>query len=217
MATYTIKIFNQSQVTKSFVAFLQQPTVVSSGGSTPVYTNAWATFENITNGAWDSVTYTENTYAYWGQPAGRLDHGTVLDSGGVIGVDSSTNDTVTFTNTGATGFTGVSSPGHAQNGSFQIVTSSDFTPISNFVFGLATDNGNAIPSPVATFNAAPNERYNITPVVKFYVADTACTPGEVIDMDAISNDYAAIDFTGRSETTATVIQEPNGAYTVVYE
>lgn len=217
MATYTIKILNQSDVTRSYVAFLQPPTVEPSGGPTPVYTNAWATFENITNGAWDSVTYTEQTYAYWAQPAVSLGHGTVLDSGGVIGVDSSTNDTVTFSNTGATGFTGVSSPGHAQNGSFQIVTSTDFEPANNFVFGLATDNGGAIPSPVATFNAVPNERYNITPVVKFYVADTACTPGEVIDMDAISNDYAAIDFTGRPETTATVIQEANGAYTVVYE
>lgn len=216
MATYTIKIFNQSQVSKSYVAFLEPPTVMASGAPTAVYTNAWATFENVTDGSWDTVTYTENTYAYWAQPAEMLGHGTVLDSGGVASVDASRNDTVTFSNTGATGFTEVSSPGHAQNGSFQIVTASDFTPTNNFVFGLATPNGGPIPSPVATFQALPTERYNITPVVKFFVADSSCTPGAVIDVGAMSNDYAAIDFTGRPETTATVIQGANGAYTVVY-
>lgn len=216
MATYTIKIFNQSQVMKSYVAFMQQPAVSASGASTPVYTNAWATFENITPGSWDSVVYTETTYAYWGQQAETLGHGSVMDSGGVMLVNTSTRDTVTFSHTGATGFTEVSSPGHAQNGSFQIVTGSDFTPSNGFVFGMALNNGSPIPSPVATFSGVPNERFDITPVVKFYVADSAYTPGAVIDIAAMSNDYAPIDFTGRAETTATVIQEPNGVYTVTY-
>jgi hypothetical protein len=58
MATYTIKIFNQSGETKSYVAFLAPPVVTSPGGETPVYANAWATLENVTNGGYDSVVYT---------------------------------------------------------------------------------------------------------------------------------------------------------------
>lgn len=216
MATYTIRIYNQSQLTKSYVAFMEPPSVAGSGGTHPVYTNAWATFENLTNGSWDSVVYTESTYAYWGQPTNALGAGAVIDSGGVISVNTSTNDTVAFSNTGETGFTGLTSPGSAQNGSFQIVTGADFTPSNNFVFGLAFDNGTVIPSPVATFNAVPNERFNVTPVVKFYVGDSAYAPGAVIDVSTMSNDYATIDFTGLPQTTATVTQGANGMYTVVY-
>lgn len=216
MTTYTIKVFNQSQINKSYVVFMQPPTVSPSGGSTPVYTNAWATFPNLTNGSWDSVQYSETTYAYWSQPAQVLSPGTTLDYGGVMAVNPQTSDTVTFSNTDATGFSGVASPGGAQNGSFQIVSSTDFTPANNFVFGLASDNGGVIPAPVATFAAAPNEKYDVTPVVKFYVADGAYQPGQVIDVEDVSQDLAAIDFTGLPQTTATVTQGANGSFTVTY-
>jgi len=216
MATYTIRIYNQSLANKAYVAFMQQPTVTSNGGVTPVFTNAWACFENITNGSWDSVIYTESTYACWSQPSEALAPSTILDSGGVMAVNTASNDTVTFTNSGVTGFDGVSSPGTAQNGSFSIVSSTDFTPLNNFVFGLASDNGGAIPAPVATFQALPNEVYNITPVVKFYVADGLYVPGQVIDYSAVSNKCAEIDFTGLPQTSATVTQGPNGAFTVTY-
>ena len=65
MASYNIRIYNQSLVNKSYVVFMQAPIVTSNGGTTPIYTNAWATFENITNGGWDQVDYTQTTYAYW--------------------------------------------------------------------------------------------------------------------------------------------------------
>ena len=216
MATYTIKILNNSKASKSYVAFMAQPIVTSNGGVTPVYTNAWATFENITDGGWDSVVYTETTYAYWAQASTQLSPGTILDSGGTKPVNTATNDTVNFTNTGATGFTTVASPGSAQNGSFSIITATDFTPLNNFVFGLASDNGSPIPSPVASFNALPNEVYNITPVVQFYVADQLYQAGQVIDYSSTSSAIASIDFTGLPQTTATVIQADNGSFSVTY-
>lgn len=217
MATYTIKVFNKSLATKSYFAFMEAPIVTSNGGATPVYTNAWATFDNVSNGAWDSVIYTDTTYACWSQPAMALAPGVTLDSGGLAPVDTATNDAIAFTNTGATGFTDVTSPGSAQTGSFEIVTAADFTPASGFVFGLARSNGDAIPAPVATFASEPNERYNITPVVKFYVAEGAYTPGEVLDVSKVSKNCAAIDFTGRRQDTAVVIQAPNGQFTVDYD
>jgi hypothetical protein len=216
MATYTIKILNNSQASKSYVAFLAQPTVTSNGGATPVYTNAWATFENVTDGSWDSVVYTETTYAYWAQPSTTLSPGATMDSGGSKPVNTATKDTVAFTNTGATGFASVASPGTAQNGSFSIATTTDFMPQNNFVFGLASDNGTPIPSPVATFSALPNEVYNVTPVVKFYVADGLYQAGAIIDYSGVSNVAAAIDFTGLPQTTATVTQAANGSFSVVY-
>ena len=53
MTAYTINVLNQSGANKSFVLFTQPP-----GGTTPIYTNAWAVFENINNGGWDNVVFT---------------------------------------------------------------------------------------------------------------------------------------------------------------
>ncbi|UAL09042.1 hypothetical protein [Caulobacter segnis] len=217
MATYTIRIYNQSLVDKSYVVFMQAPIVTSNGGTTPIFTNAWATFENITNGGWDQVVYNQTSYAYWSQPAESLSPGVTIDSGGVMPVNTATTDTVTFTNTDVTGFNSLTSPGQAQNGSFQIVGGSDFSPLNNFVFGLASDNGGAIPSPVASFSAAPNETYNVTPVVQFYVADGAYTAGQVIDVTAVSSQNKLINFTGTPYTNATVVQGSNGLFTVNYD
>lgn len=217
MATYTIKVYNQSLVDKSYVVFMQAPIVTANGATTPIYTNAWTTFENITNGGWDSVIYNQTTYACWSQPPEALSPGVTIDSGGVMPVNTATNDTVVFTNTGATGFTNLISPGQAQNGSFQIVGGSDYSPENGFVFGLASDNGGVIPSPVATFPAAPNEKYNVTPVVQFFVADGSYTQGQVIDVTAVSNSYAAINFTGTPFYNATVVQGSNGVFTVDYD
>lgn len=70
MTTYTIRVINQSGVNKSFAVFMQPPAVTSPGGQTPVYTNAWAVFENVPDGGWDSVDYTpEGAQAAEGSPA----------------------------------------------------------------------------------------------------------------------------------------------------
>jgi len=58
MATYTIKVINQSGVSKGYVVFMGPPVVTSPGGAPPVYTNAWATFEHIVDGGWSSVSHT---------------------------------------------------------------------------------------------------------------------------------------------------------------
>ena len=54
--TYTISVINQSGANKSYFVFQAPPP--SFGGQTPVYTNAWAALENLTNDGFDSVSYT---------------------------------------------------------------------------------------------------------------------------------------------------------------
>jgi hypothetical protein len=218
MATYTIRVSNQSTLAKSYVVTLQPPTVTANGASPQIFTNAWRTFNKVTNGGWDTVVYNETTYAYWAQQP-SLSPGVTVDSGGALLMNTATRDTVSFVSgveSGARGFTDLVSPGAAQNGSFEIVTTTDFTPASGFVFGLASDNGSGIPSPIATFEAAPNEKYNLTPIVKFYVTDGDFTEGEIMAVTTASNATAAIDFTGSTFTTATVIQGANGAFSVSY-
>jgi hypothetical protein len=214
MAQYLIQILNNSGVSKNYVAFMKPPIVTSTGGNPQVYSNAWVTFTGVTNGGFDTVTYDDITYAYWSTTPSELAPGTIIDSGGTIQVNTATSDTVPFTGATPTGFGQLVTPGSAMSGSYSIVAGTDFTPDNGYIFGLAKAGKTPIPAPVATFAATPNDTFNITPVVTFYVADGAYAPGQLIDVSTTSTLPATIDFTGKAQTTATVIQQPNGSWTV---
>lgn len=210
MTSYTIQIWNQSQAARSYVLFLQEPQLVAAG-SPQVYTNAWATFASVTNGGFDRITFDETVYAYWSEPAA----GSQMLSGGVALVNTQTQDTVAFSGGSPTGFTSVTSPGSAQPGSFSIVTGSDFTPSNGYVLGMARIAATPIPVPTMTFPALPNMISNITPIHTYYVAVGDYQPGDLIDAAQVTG-AAEIDFTGRAQTTATVVQQPDGTFSVTY-
>lgn len=172
MTAYTIRVLNQSSAIKSYAAFIQTPVATTGGGAPEVFANAWATFENVSQGGFDTVTYTESA----GLTAVRL-------------VEAA----------------GAPAP----------VTTQDFTPTNDFML-RQPGNGSPIPSPVATFDTHPNEIYDITPVVKFFVADGLYQEGAVIDYSTASANSAVIDFSGTSCTTATVVQDDQGNFKVTY-
>lgn len=213
--TYTIQILNNSGFAKSYVTFMDPPVVVSSGGDPQVFSNAWVTFGSITNGGFDRITYDATTYAYWGVSDAGLTPGTTVSSGGAALVDIGQQDSVRFAGGSPTGFEPVVHGG-AMAGSFMIVSGTDFTPASGYVFGMAKPGQTPVPSPVAIFAAQPNDVFNVTPVQKVYVADGAYEPGEVLDMSAVAANLATIDFTGRPQRTATAVQNADGAWTVQY-
>lgn len=215
MATYTIQIWNQSDFSKSYVAFMQSPIVSSRGGNPQVFQNAWATFDSVTNGGFDSITYDDVTYAYWGTTPSQLAPNTTVLSGGVALVDTAAQSVVPFSGVAPLGF-GDTVNGGAQTGSYAIAATSDFTARNGYVFGLAKPGKTPIPSPVATFVAEPNDTFNITPVEKFYVSDSAYAPGAVIDVTTTSTSFVEIDFTGKPQNTATVIQNADGSFSVTY-
>ena len=215
MATYTLQILNNSGFPKSYMFFMQAPTVAATGGSPHVFTNAWVTFPSMLDSSYDQVTYTDTTYAFYGTAPSQLAPGIIIGRGGNKLVDTSQRDSVTFVSGPPTGFGNVSH-GAAQTGSFEIVAASDFTSANNYVFGMSAAGKTPIPTPIATFEAEPNETFNVTPVVRFYAADGAFTPGEVIDVSAVSTKAAVMDFTGKPQTTATVTQNRDGSFAVVY-
>jgi len=210
MTSYTIQIWNQSQVARSYVLFLEQPELAGAG-SPEAYTNAWATFPSVTNGGFDRITFDETIYAYWSKPP----VGSQMLSGGVALVNIQTHDTVTFSGGSPTGFTSVASPGSAPPGSFTIVTGSDFTPSNGYVLGVARMAATPIPAPVMTLPALPNTITSIRPIHTYYVAVGDYQTGDVIDA-ALVGASAKIDFSGRAQTTATVVQQADGAFSVTY-
>jgi hypothetical protein len=220
MAQYTIYVNNESGYAKSYVVFMQPPQVTATGGQPTVYANAWVTFNGILSGGQDNLTYTDQTYAYWGTAQMPVAPGTTMGQGGTALVNTAQQTSVTFVGTASQGSgIGFLPPvaGGAMTGSYRIIANSDFTQANGYMFGLARPgNIPTIASPVATFVAEPNDTFNITPVIKFYVADGAYTPGEIIDFSTTSTSAAEVNFTGLPQTSAVVTQNSNGSFTVQY-
>jgi hypothetical protein len=215
MTTHTLQIFNRSGVARSYVVFMEPPLTSTGGGAPQVFTNAWMVFDSVTDGGFDSITFDNTVYAYWGTTPDILAPGTTVTSGGVALVDLSRQDEVAFTGASPTGF-GPVTPGKAATGSFAIVAGPDFTPAAGFVFGWAKGAASPIPVPVATVLAQPNMTFEITPVLsKFYVSEGDHLPGQVIDTSQGAS-YAVVDFTGLPRATATVTQTASGDYAVQY-
>jgi len=216
MATYTIKVQNESGFGKDYVVFQKPPEVISNGSNVEVFSNAWITFTGILPGSFNSLTYEDITYAYWGTMTSDMSSTTSITQGGSTLVNTATQDGVAFQADDYTGFGDVTTGASSNTGSYQISSSSDFTAKDHFVFGMSKPTNTAIPAPVATFLAQPNDNFDIIPVVKFYVADGSYEAGEIINVKQFSAIPAEIDFTGRSQTTATVVQQDNGVFTVEY-
>lgn len=220
MAQYSIYVQNNSGFPKSYVLFMQPPTVVATGGQPLVYSNAWVTFSGILSGSFDHVQYTDHTFAFWGTAQTPVAPGTTVNQGGTSSVDTAQQDSINFIGTAAPGQGigfGPVSHGGALTGSYRIIAANDFTAASGYLFGLARPgNIPGIASPVASFVAEPNDTFNITPVIQFYVADGAYTPGQVIDFTTTSTKAGHIDFTGLPQTTAVVTQDTNGSFSVSY-
>lgn len=219
MTTYTLKVMNNSGFNKNYVFFMQAPLVTSTGADPQVFTNAWVTFTGVRPGSTDTVNYTDETYAYWATAMTPIGPGSSMGQSGQAPANTATNDSVTFFSAtdGALGFGPVSSPGSAMKGSLEIIAQADFTASNGYLFGLARP-GNIPnnPSPVATFVAEPNDTYNITPVIKFFVADESYVPGAIIDLSKASTKAGAIDFTGRAQTTALATHEADGSFSIAY-
>ncbi|NET04523.1 MAG: hypothetical protein F6K09_24145 [Merismopedia sp. SIO2A8] len=215
MATYTIEVLNNSGFPKSYVIFSALPEVTKSGEGFDVFTNAWVTFNSIGNNGFDMVTYDDSIDAYWGTIPEELEPGVIVGSGGFMPVDTTIEDGVSFKGSTPAGFNSLT-PRVATSGSFQIKAESDFDASNRYVFGMAKPTNSPIPSPVATFTAEPSEIFEVIPVVKFFVSNGSFTQGEIIDVKSFATNPAKIDFTGKAQTKAIVIQDSKGLFTVKY-
>ena len=218
MAEYTINVVNNSGSNKDYVVFQKEPEINANGRDVEIFSNAWITFSGIMPGNVDTLTYEDMTYAYWGSVPTQADPSTSVARYGTVQMDTSQLQSVPFIAGPPTGFGDVTSSSDADqnSGSFQIVGGSDFTVKDNYLFGLAKPTQTGVPGPVATFLAEPNCTYDIIPVMQFYVADGKYTAGDIINVKKFSSVSGVIDFTGRSQTTATVTQGDNGLFTVEY-
>jgi len=214
MTRYTIQILNNSGYPKNYVIFSDPPNVGNM--NITIFTNAWITFNTIDDGSYDQVIYDDQIYASWGTTsAGDLEVAAIVSYGGSVPVQIATKDGVTFAGERPAGF-GQVSPNVATPGSYRITSQDDFNISYGYVFGMSKLAQTPIAVPLATFQAEPGENYDIYPGEKLYAAEGAFTEGEVINFGSLSAKAAVIDFTARPQTTATVVQNGKGTFSVSY-
>jgi len=216
MTLYTINVLNQSGVTRDYVVFPALPIVTSVGGPVTVVSNAWVAFNDVAADSSETLDVTREVHAFWSvAPASDLTPGVVIMAGGVAETAATQASQLPFVAAPAPGF-GPMTIKEGAAGAFEIVTGADFSAASGLVFGLARSVTGHKPVPAATFLAQPNDRFEVLPASALFVANGVCTPGEVIDAEMLSPLIASVDFAGLPQTTATVIQDSNGAFTVAY-
>ncbi|KAK6336866.1 hypothetical protein TWF718_009655 [Orbilia javanica] len=90
-------------------------------------------------------------------------------------------------------------PNDANPGAYSITTDT-FTPQDSLKIGMALKkNGSNRATPVAVIPADPNMKYNITPVVKFYVAVGDKKQNEIFHYTATSVTAGCYDFVGKGK------------------
>lgn len=215
--TYTVKVLNASGFAKCYALFMPPPQLGAGGGQPTVWTNVWVTFTAVLPNGIDSITYTDQTFAYWTTSTQSADLGTTVGQSGFAAVSAATSDSVAFAGTAPVGF-GQVTAGGATAGAYRIVASTDFDASNGYLFGLAFRGGiPELPSPVATFLAQPNDHFDVKPTAgRCYVVDGAYATGTVIDHDTLVAKAGAVDFTDKAQTTAVVIQGTDGVFTTQY-
>lgn len=68
--------------------------------------------------------------------------------------------------------------------------------------------------PVSVWQAKPNQKYQITPKRTYFISTGTYHAGRIVDFAQLGA-YATIDFTGRTETVATVELHNDLGYSTV--
>ncbi|KAJ4316840.1 hypothetical protein N0V94_005253 [Neodidymelliopsis sp. IMI 364377] len=216
----TIVIKNKSDEEQRFMIFSEPPAFSSSTGK--AWTNVWGLSPGVgaKNGHAD-FAITEEYYAVCGISQKELqtdlkvqttdDLPMVLGSGdkkGSVANVKMVDDGVVIDKV---------VKGEVENdGAFGIRTAEyDLTRYTEDAFcGMGLKSPNPMiedVTPVAVWQAKPNQDYQITPKRQYYVSTGKYTPGTIVNVTQLGQ-VARIDFTGRSENVAVVILNNQLAY-----
>ncbi|GAB7346963.1 hypothetical protein MBLNU459_g2017t1 [Dothideomycetes sp. NU459] len=213
MAKVQIVIKNQSDTRPQFLVFSERSPY--SANTRKVWTNVWCKTPPI--GPVDGTVvfnFYEQYYAICGVGKYALANGLEVSASDYepvtlgSGTGEATNIMVQIRDGGAKIDRTKKLPGIDRDGAFGIETSSyDFTQYKNAFCGLGmrdiTSEEPAV-MPVSVWQADLNRQYQIAPKRAYRVCLGSFKPGTIIDVAELGK-HATIDFTGKEETTATVI------------
>lgn len=87
--------------------------------------------------------------------------------------------------------------------------------LGNIFIGIGGKTADGEILPIATFQPTPQNTYQITPLVTYYVATGSYTPGTIMNVTALGNP-GTIDFTGQTSSNAVANYEDTGDWTISF-
>lgn len=218
--SYTILVENQRGANTNYAVFMDTPEF--TGGQQP-WMNVWYT-SFVPHGGNFEVQTGLDFYPWVGTVPTSPAPGVIVNSGmsllGRLGTSSTPGSTFEMNIIQSFPTITEISPPTAIPGSFEIDTGSDFNvPNNTYLVGLAKVNHRGQVAPVASMAPLNNMKVQVTPKIKFFIAESQLVAGEIVDYTAIARDGAEIDFSsgaGLGKFYARVVQGTDGVFTVTY-
>ncbi|PTB34861.1 uncharacterized protein TrAFT101_002297 [Trichoderma asperellum] len=216
-AEYIVNVLNKSEETQNYLFFNQQPSESQSVGQ--IYTNVWIKSPGVPSprGQANFDVKVAN-FAICGTTPKPVDYGVVVATSDYAPVELTSN-----TKPGTSPVMAIVDDGPQfvepykttkKDNSFGITTM-PFDPdkYTTVYCGYGKYNNQNQVVPVAVWRAQPNKIYELTPVVKYYVATGDYSPGTTVDITTLSA-VSEIDFTKAKpgQTIATITHNSNGTF-----
>ncbi|PYI35500.1 hypothetical protein BP00DRAFT_334200 [Aspergillus indologenus CBS 114.80] len=219
MNRYTIEVENQRGANTNYAVMMDTPEFT---GDQEPWLNVWYTMFIPFHGNFD-VNTGDDFYAWVGTVPTSPAPGVIVSSGmsllarlGSEGVPGSTFEMQIIES-----FPTIQEiEPSATKGSYEVKTGTDFSiPNNTYLVGLAKVNHRGQVSPVGSVAPKNDQSIQVTPKMRFFVAESQQVPGEIVDRSAVERDGAVIDFSGgegAGKFYATVTQGEDGRFTVEY-
>ncbi|KAI9696701.1 MAG: hypothetical protein M1836_005063 [Candelina mexicana] len=211
MATLKIIVKNKSTADQEFQIFNDRPAFSTSVGE--AWINVWG--RSPGTGAMNGTAqfqFTEEVFAVCGMTPEPLAPGLVVSTSDWEAVKLGTDkqeatDVPLKTDHGGVVLDKQNIKQFKKNGSFGIFTGVyNMDQYKNAFCGLGRLSpypGQQDIVPVSVWQAKPSQNYQITPKRVYYISTGSFVEGKIVDFAQLGA-YATIDFTGRTETVATV-------------
>ncbi|KAF3186086.1 hypothetical protein TWF788_003554 [Orbilia oligospora] len=202
MSKYQLRIVNKSGSPRRFFFFTAPPVFSGSVAAKDIYTNTWVSVY-VANKSAATVTTQLDFYAFCGpktEVSGKtiIETGSSRDTPAKLGSNSAKGSSyLTYWDQENQNFRwdDQDQPDSAAPGCYSITTDHGFTLNDNVTIGLAMmKQGDEFATPVTVIKAQPGMKYDIAPVVKFYVATGDKKYGELFDFVAQSTESGEYDF-----------------------
>ncbi|KNG88862.1 hypothetical protein ANOM_003683 [Aspergillus nomiae NRRL 13137] len=217
---YTIALKNQHGSHSNYGVFMEPPQF--SVDQKP-WMNVWYT-TFVPSGGDITIQTGVDFYAWAGSVNSAPAPGIIVSGGMVLmaGLGTSTTPGSTFDLQVEQSFPILAEVArNAPSGAYEIKCGTDFDePNNKYLVGLAKPNHRGQVVPVASVAPGKNTKVQISPKLKFFIAETQHVAGEIVDYSAVSSRGATIDFSsgeGLGKHRASVVHAADGTFTVTYD
>jgi hypothetical protein len=216
MAVWTIEVINDSGATKDYAVFNAPPEVRFDGDLIQVHPCAWLVYDGVGPDERRRSTFSESIDLCVDLNGGILAPGVVVQNNASVPVDPRARDRVSILSGNSGQIFGPVEHDRSAYGTVSVETPApgSFPDPKVSLVEIGKFGDSDLPVPTAAFPARPNGVFEIKPSTRFHMIEGRYLRGEALGL--FPPPGAVIDFAGRGDVKATVVQSADGVFTVSY-